>query len=43
MGIKASPGVKCELIQQLLSQENCLLCVNELCRIAGVSRSGYYN
>lgn len=43
MGIKAPPSVKFELIWQALSQENCLLRVNELCRIAGVSRSGYYN
>ena len=43
MGIKAPPSVKFELIWQALSQENCLLHVNELCRIAGVSRSGYYN
>lgn len=34
---------KFELIHEIVQQEDNLLCVSELCRIAGVSRSGYYN
>lgn len=40
--IKNSPSVKFELISQMLSDENNVMSVTELCRIAGVSRSGYY-
>lgn len=37
------PSSKFELIHEIVQQEDNLLCVSELCRIAGVSRSGYYN
>ena len=40
--IKNSPTVKFELISQMLADENNVMSVTELCRIAGVSRSGYY-
>ena len=40
--IKNSPSVKFELISQMLANENNVMSVTELCRIAGVSRSGYY-
>lgn len=43
MGIKAPSGVKFELIKQALEQSECALSVSEMCKIAGVSRSGYYN
>lgn len=38
-----TPGSKFQIIQEVLSQENNLLTVSDLCRTAGVSRSGYYN
>ncbi len=37
------PHVKYELIREIVSQEGSLQNVRELCKIAGVSRSGYYN
>lgn len=37
-----TPSSKFELIQKALSQEGNLLSVTELCKTAGVSRSGYY-
>lgn len=37
------PSTKFELIHEIVSKENNLQNVKELCRIAGVSRSGYYN
>lgn len=37
------PSSKFEVIHEIVQQEDNLLCVTELCRIAGVSRSGYYN
>ncbi len=40
--ISDSPAVKFELISQMLSGDNNVMSVSELCRIAGVSRSGYY-
>ena len=40
--IKNSPSVKFELISQMISDENNVMSVSELCKIAGVSRSGYY-
>ena len=40
--IKNSPSVKFELISQMISDDNNVMSVTELCRIAGVSRSGYY-
>ena len=36
-------GSKFQIIQEVLSQEGNLLTVSDLCRTAGVSRSGYYN
>lgn len=43
MGIQAPAEVKYRLIQEATLQDNNLLCISTLCRIAGVSRSGYYN
>lgn len=42
MGIQAAPQVKYQLIRQATERDSNLLCVSELCAIAGVSRSGYY-
>lgn len=36
------PDKKFELIREIVSKEDNVLSVTELCRIAGVSRSGYY-
>lgn len=36
------PSCKFEIIHQALMQDNSCLTVSELCKIAGVSRSGYY-
>ncbi len=38
-----TPGSKFQIIQDVLSREGNLLTVSDLCRTAGVSRSGYYN
>ena len=38
-----SPGSRFEIIHEVLSQTDNRLSVTALCRIAGVSRSGYYN
>ena len=38
-----TPGSKFQIIQEVLSREGNLLTVSDLCRTAGVSRSGYYN
>lgn len=43
MGIQAEPKVKYELIRKAVERDNNLLCISEMCSIAGVSRSGYYN
>lgn len=43
MGIQAPAEVKFQLIQNATSGDNNALSIAELCRIAGVSRSGYYN
>ena len=43
MGIQAPAEVKFRLIQDATSGDNNLLSITALCRIAGVSRSGYYN
>ena len=43
MGIQAPAEVKFRLIQNAISHDNNLLSISALCRIAGVSRSGYYN
>ena len=37
------PHAKYEVIREIMAQEGNLQNVRELCRIAGVSRSGYYN
>ncbi len=42
MGIQASAEVKYGLIHEAVRQEGNLLNISALCRIAGVSRSGYY-
>ena len=41
-GIKAPPEVKFAIIQAATAQDNNLLSISELCRLAEVSRSGYY-
>ena len=43
MGIQAAPEVKFKLIQEAMAQDGAMLDVSKLCRLAGVSRSGYYN
>ena len=42
MGIQAPAEVKYRLIQEALRQDDNVLNISSLCRIAGVSRSGYY-
>jgi len=42
MGITAPPEVKFAMIQAATAHDNNLLNISELCRLAGVSRSGYY-
>lgn len=42
MGIQASAKIKYQLIHETLMQKDNVLNVSALCRIAGVSRSGYY-
>lgn len=41
--VMASPKSKYEIIQSTLQEEDNVLTVQELCEIAGVSRSGYYS
>lgn len=43
MNNQISPSAKFEAIKAVISQDNNLLSIGELCKIAGVSRSGYYN
>ena len=43
MEIQAPAEVKFRLIQNVTANDDNLLSITELCRIAGVSRSGYYN
>lgn len=43
MGIQAPAKIKFRLIQEATTRDNNLLSISTLCRIAGVSRSGYYN
>ena len=43
MGIQAPAEVKFNLIDKALMQDGSLLDVSNLCKLAGVSRSGYYN
>ena len=42
MGIQAKAEVKYALIEEALSTPNNLLSITELCKIACVSRSGFY-
>ncbi len=42
MGIQAPAEVKYGLIHEAVRQDDNLLNISALCRIAGVSRSGYY-
>jgi transposase InsO family protein len=42
MGIKAPPEVKFAMIQAATAHDDNLLSISELCRLAEVSRSGYY-
>lgn len=41
--IMDKPSAKYELIHSIISQPDNVQNIKELCRIAGVSRSGYYN
>ena len=41
--IMGKASAKFEVIHEIMIQEGNLQNVQELCRIAGVSRSGYYN
>ncbi len=43
MGIQAPAKVKYEIIYATLTKEGSMLDVSGLCKLAGVSRSGYYN
>ena len=43
MGIQAPAEVKYSLIHEAIGQDGNLLNISALCRIAGVSRSGYYH
>lgn len=43
MGIKAPASVKFQMIYDAIAHDNNLLSITELCRIAGVSHSGYYD
>lgn len=43
MGIQAAPEVKFALIREATLRDNNLLKISQLCEIAGVSWSGYYN
>lgn len=43
MGIKAPASVKFQMIHEVIAHDNNLLSITELCRIAGVSHSGYYD
>ena len=42
MGIQAPAEVKYGLIHEAVRQDDSMLNISALCRIAGVSRSGYY-
>lgn len=42
MGIQAAPEIKFQLIESAMKKEGWLLDVSSMCKIAGVSRSGYY-
>ena len=43
MGIQAAPEVKFAIIREVTCRDDNLLKISTMCRIAGVSRSGYYN
>lgn len=43
MEIEAPPGEKFRIIREMTARDNNLLNLSWLCKIAGVSRSGYYN
>ena len=43
MGIKAQASVKFQMIYDAVAHDNNLLSITELCRLAGVSHSGYYD
>lgn len=42
MGVEATPGEKFRIIREMTARDNNLLNLSWLCKIAGVSRSGYY-
>ena len=42
MGIQTSAAEKYELINQAIRHDDNALSISSLCKIAGVSRSGYY-
>ena len=42
MGIQAPAEVKFSLIHEAVKNDNNLLSITEMCKVAGVSRSGYY-
>ena len=42
MMINATPSAKYEIVHEMISSEGNLMNVKQLCKIAGVSRSGYY-
>lgn len=43
MMLQDEPSVKFEIIHEMTKRDNNMLKISELCKIAGVSRSGYYN
>lgn len=43
MGIQAPASVKFQMIYDAVAHDNNLLSITEMCRIAGVSHSGYYD
>lgn len=43
MGIQAPAKVKFKIIHDVLAKDSNMLTVRHLCKIAGVSRSGYYS
>ena len=43
MGVEATPDVKFGIIREITARDDNLLNISWLCKIAGVSRSGYYN
>jgi len=43
MMLRDNPSVKFEIIREMTKRDNNMLNISQLCTIAGVSRSGYYN